>query len=92
MLVLYVIGVVDALTIPGISQNMQNRQIVTRLKKVYATLSQVYPSLVVDNDGSGVNGLEEVLNGFASKMPLLNNCGYTSGCWYNQMIFNISKT
>lgn len=92
MLVLSVIGVIAALTIPGIMQNTQNKQTVTRLKKEYSTLQQAFTTLLADNEGditsifSGTGTASDnvnVLNTFASKLNILKNCGSgaNAGCF-----------
>lgn len=87
MLVLSVIGVIAALTIPGIIQNTQNKQTVTQLKKVYSELSQATTLLIADNDG-GLAGLFADNNGFKnlykSKLNAIKDCndGQSQGnCW-----------
>lgn len=87
MLVLSVIGVIAALTIPGIMQNTQNKQTVTRLKKEYSTLQQAFTALVADNEGDSSflydntdNG-RTLMNVFATKLIILKNCGSGTGCW-----------
>lgn len=93
MLVLSVIGVIAALTIPGVVQNTQNKQTVTKLKKIYSTISQSAQMLMVDNDGtlegnyfSGSSN-NNTLNAFASKMTLIKTCMTgVAGCWYTTPI------
>lgn len=48
MLVLSVIGVIAALTIPGIVQNMQNKQVLAKLKKEYSLVQQVINTAQID--------------------------------------------
>lgn len=52
LLVLSVIGVVAALTIPTLIQKMADEQNKTAWKKIYSTLSQATISLMNDNGGS----------------------------------------
>lgn len=51
MLVLSVIGVIAALTIPGLIQNLNDRQYKTLWKKDFSTISQAM-RMVLDNEGS----------------------------------------
>ena len=87
MLVLSVIGVISALTIPGLIQSTQNRILVAQLKKVYSVLSQALTAVTADNDGditsvfASDNSSTNVLNVFANKMNVLKNCGGGTGCW-----------
>lgn len=86
MLVLSVIGVIAALTIPGIMQNTQNAQTVAKLKKEYSVIHQAYTSLLSDNDGDIVpvynSDATGVMNAFLSKMNVLKVCGTAAmGCF-----------
>lgn len=92
LLVLSVIGVVAALTIPALIQKVSNDQYVAKLKKVYSVFSQAYNLLLVDNNGdispvfSG-NGMASdganAMNSFATKLNVIKNCGSGMGCWYD---------
>lgn len=90
MLVLSVIGVIAALTIPGIVQNTANRTLVASLKKIYSTLNQAETLLATDNDGSftGVcsdNDSVCLRDAFLSKMPTAKKCDAgadTGNCWH----------
>lgn len=55
MLVMSVIGVIAALTIPGIVQNLNDRQTIVKLKKVYSNLSQAASLVIDENGGSAKN-------------------------------------
>lgn len=85
MMVLSVIGVIAALTIPGIMQNAQNRQAVTRLKRTYSLFSQAYTSMVSEYESienipewSGTD--DDVLNAFSQKIVMLKKCYQSDGC------------
>lgn len=89
MLVLSVIGVIAALTIPGIMQNTQNKQAVTRIKRIYSLLNQAYTNNVATYESAENYSLlsnEDYLNAFVSKMNVIKNCGNNSGCWYTNPI------
>jgi prepilin-type N-terminal cleavage/methylation domain-containing protein len=49
LITLGIIGVVAALTIPGLIANYQKQETVTRLKKIYSTLSQAFKLSEVDH-------------------------------------------
>src|SRR5574344_2111076 len=49
LIVLGIIGVVAALTIPTLINSYQEKATVTRLKKVYSTLSQAYQMAIIEN-------------------------------------------
>lgn len=97
MLVLSVIGVIAALTIPGIMQNTQNKQTVSKLKKSYSNLSQAFGALVSDNEGeitgnifTDAHSSADVINIFATKMNMLKVCGSGQGCFPDIMYKTLS--
>lgn len=92
LLVLSVIGIIAALTIPTLVQKVSNYQYVTGLKKAYSTMSQAYNLLLAENGGDisylfagdGSNTFDTgVLNAFGTKLNLIKNCGSAMGCWYD---------
>lgn len=98
LLVLTVIGVVAALTIPTLIQKIGNDQTVARLKKFYSTLAQATTSIAAENggaielssifSGNGGNTSSDhinVMNAFASKFNIIKNCGAGYGCFGNNM-------
>lgn len=92
LLVLSVIGVVAALTIPTLVQKVNNDQYVAKLKKTYSALQQAYNLMQVDNGGditSVLTGMTNVnaANLFATKLNVIKNCGTSAGCWYNSNVF-----
>lgn len=58
LITLAIIGVVAAMVIPSLINNIKNAQLVTALKKNYSTLSQATQMIVADNGGS-IKGLCE---------------------------------
>lgn len=98
MLVLSVIGVIAALTIPGIVQNLQNRQITTKVKNFYSLTKQYYSNVAADNDESILgmpswSGSSEVaMTDFFKTGTVLKNCSNGTGCWYNSAIKYLNKT
>lgn len=92
LLVLSVIGVVSALTIPALVQKGSNVQYTSGLKKAYSTLAQAHTMLAADNNGdismvfSGDGSMSadvNAMNAFAAKLNVVKNCGAGMGCWYN---------
>lgn len=88
LLVLSVIGVVAALTIPTLIQKTGNDQSVARLKKVYSILSQAATLIANDNGGDistvfASNGTAadntNIMNVFAQKLNIIKNCGSAAG-------------
>src|SRR5574344_281999 len=89
LIVLGIIGVVAAMTIPVLMQRAGERETVTKLKKAYSTLSNAY-NLAINNDGVPTdwgtwqddnNGNQLLLEHFLPYLKVLKNCGITqSGC------------
>jgi len=86
LVTLAIIGVVAALTIPNLIQNIQNTGTIAGVKKAQSILSQAYTSFIADDitmdsiyagDSQQVN----ILNQFATKLNVLKNCGETPGCF-----------
>lgn len=102
LLVLSVIGVVAALTIPTLIQKTSKDQYVSQLKKEYSVLSQAFNLLQAENGGSivpvfqndtpanGGNGI--ALNAFLSKLNVIKNCGNAMGCWYDKPRYLLDGT
>lgn len=98
LLVLAIIGVIAALSIPTLIQKASNIQSIAKLKKEYSTLSQAYTMLMNENGGSivpiytndNINGGANVVNAFASKLNIIKNCGTGMGCWYNSPRYNLN--
>lgn len=105
LLVLSVIGVVAALTIPTLINSVSKDQYASRLKKTYSTLSQAYNMIIIDNSGSILNDNNfnsqllndaatdaKAMNEFATKLNTLKNCGNNNGCWYTTPLNNLGGT
>lgn len=103
LLILAIIGVIAALTIPGIVHKLSSKETVLKLKKEYSVIISAYSRLSSEHDGdiagSGIfegeeigDSSEKALNAFTSKMNLLKNCGSKSGCWYNSPLKALNGT
>lgn len=97
LLVLSVIGVVAALTIPTLINKVSKDQNVAKLKKEYSVLSQAFNLLLADNGGditaifsNGADSGANVMNAFATKLNIIKNCGTSTGCWYTTPRYNLS--
>lgn len=96
LLVLSVIGVVAALTIPTLTQNIGKDQYAVALKKQFSTLSQAFMMIQADNGGSVTGGPfngnnNTMLNAFAAKLNLLKKCyDGATGCWYNSKMLYLN--
>lgn len=97
LITLAIIGIIAALTIPGLVTNIKNQDTVSRLKKAYSILSLATIQLATDyNDDFGTSNLFlstdtpavnnlNTINAYASKLNVIKNCGNNaaSGCWPN---------
>jgi len=98
LLALAIIGVIAALTIPTILNNIKNAELVENLKKHYSSLNQLQKKLQADSmnfsdifvygetSAQSVDRLSKYLN-------IAKNCGYEEGCWdekvkYRQQVNN----
>lgn len=104
LLVLSVIGVVAALTIPNLIQKVSNDQYASKLKKEYSVLSQAYNMIITDAGGSIMNDPtfnsatgdhqtdSNAMNKFAAKLNIIKNCGSDAGCWYDSALKYLGGT
>ena len=86
LIVLAVIGIIAAISIPTLLQNIDNKQNKTAWKKAFADLSQVNLQILQENNGNikGVftdksdgQATENLKNAFASKLNVVKNCSGT---------------
>ena len=52
LITLVVIGIIAAITIPALMNNIENHNLISSYKKVYSTLSQVHERMKADNGNS----------------------------------------
>lgn len=89
LLVLAVIGVVAALTIPTLTQKMGTEQQTAKFKKEYSALSQVYTQIISEGNGSVLGrsfvgtSNANAFNAFADRLNVIKRCGTSNGCWYS---------
>lgn len=90
LLVLTVIGLVAALTIPTLIQKVSNDQYAVKLKKEYSALSQAINTISAEN--MGIENLNvwtpdsqqiNIMNLLATKLNIIKNCGTAAGCMYS---------
>lgn len=97
LITLGVIGVVAALTIPVLVQNADEKATVTKLKKVYSTLSNAYNLAVKDNGTPDTWGISSVgaPESLSTLVPYLNinkDCTDGSlGCFPNGVLYTYMK-
>ncbi|MFA6990063.1 MAG: type II secretion system protein [Candidatus Gastranaerophilaceae bacterium] len=96
LLTLTIIGIIAAMTIPGLMNSTNKMENVVALKKAYSTLMQTTLMITADNGGditSVLSGLtsdadhEGLANIFIQKLSIAKNCGITelkdTGCFPN---------
>lgn len=92
LITLGIIGVIAALTIPSLLQNMQERSTMAALKKAYSTLSAAHKQAVKENGtpdnwdvgATGTpNGSENILNMLAPYLNIAKKCDRNAGCFPN---------
>lgn len=79
LIVLTIIGVVSALTIPSLMQKTNDQEIKTALKKAYSELAQANIKLLSDNGGS-IKGLCSTYNHKCFKNLYLPYLKYVKSC------------
>lgn len=89
LLVLSVIGVVAALTIPTLVQKVSSGQYVSGFRKNSSIFSQAVNLLIVENSGSlagnyfiGNTSHTSAMNAFLRKVNYIKNCSTGTGCWF----------
>lgn len=92
LITLGIIGIVAAMTLPGIITRQQEKATVAKLKKAYSFLSQVHMQVVQENgtpdlwdlrafnDGAGATNISNL---YAKYLKISKNCGIKAGCAYD---------
>jgi len=89
LITLGVIGVVAAMTLPTVINKYQERVTVSKVKKIYSTMSQAFLLSVKDNGpanewnvGNGFNSTTavEITNYLKPYLKVLRDCGTAPGC------------
>lgn len=91
LITLAIIGVVSALTIPGLIANTREQQYKTAWKKTFSAFNQATLSIMNDNGGTmiGVNSptdVRQLRDIYKNKLSAVKSCGYTTTlghCWHN---------
>lgn len=90
LITLGIIGVVAAITIPTLMNNIQDVQYKTAFKKEYSSISQAYSRLAGDNGGTlvgvttyGPNGSynSDLIKPYLSYAKACDNSAVSGGCW-----------
>ena len=88
LLVITIIGVVAALTIPNLIQNTQNQQIKAAWKKKYAAISQATQMIIIDRENMmGIDTItpDQLRDLYKEKMSIIRNCNWGDqwgNCWH----------
>lgn len=91
LITLAIIGVVAALTIPGIVQKYEEKVTVVKVKKVYSLLSNAlqlaeFEQGTFNNTGSGYSVMKNYYDYISPYLKIEKYCGTGEGCWPDTMI------
>ena len=88
LVTLAVIGVIAALTIPGLIEKGTKKQLAARAKTAFSLMSSATNMLIADNGGNltgncfvGDQQHEQGLNCYVNKLNVIKNCGTGTGCF-----------
>ncbi len=91
LITLGIIGVVAAMTMPSLMNKIQNRHLVTALKKSYSVLSQATTMVQIEHPSSewsfyngDVGGIQPIWELYKPYLKMTKDCGcaiYSKGCW-----------
>ena len=90
LIVLGIIGIIAALTMPTLIAKHKEKETVTRLKKAYSTLSNAYNLAIAENStpdnwdligSASAQGAENMMNMLVPYMNVTKNCGRNTGCF-----------
>lgn len=97
LITLGIIGVVAAMTLPTLIQNNTEKARVTALKKQYSILNQAYQRIVFDKGTPDIwlkdcentkDCSEKFANEFKEYLKIVNDCGFTQGCFKDAEVKN----
>lgn len=102
LITLGIIGIVAAITIPPLMNNIGDAQYKTGFKKEYSVLAQVYEKLASENGGTLVGLITGTVNSnnadiikpYLSYVKACDNSAITNGCWHqanNWSLYNGTK-
>lgn len=91
LVTLMIIGVIAAMTIPSLNQNIQYNHFVAGCLKSYSVLSQAIERMKLDfgpvGFGAKWNNEQEFWKAFVAQMNAVEVCDKTeNGCWYNEEV------
>lgn len=84
IIVLGIIGIIAAMTIPTVIQNIKTQQTISALKKNYSTFSQAYTLAIQDNgspDSWDISTNTALINILSPYLKIIKNCGLGTGCF-----------
>lgn len=91
LVTLMIIGVIAAMTLPSLNQNIQYNHFVSGCLKSYSVLSQAINRMKVDYGpigfGTKWNNPDDFWKGLVAQMNVVEDCGKNkNGCWYNYYV------
>ncbi len=99
LIVMGVIGVVAALTLPNLNQSTNNKEKVVKLQKIYSNLNDAYGRAAavygpIDEWGLTPTqaGSKKAADRITEFMKISKNCGYQSSCFVQSRVNNLDGT
>ena len=89
-----IIGIIAAITVPSVIKKYKDKELVTRLKKTYSTLTQVTNQIIAE-EGSTTNWAtspENIYNLYKKHLEVVKDCGQGEGCWAQGRLARLNKT
>ena len=99
LIVLGIIGIIAALTMPALIASHKEKETVTRLKKAYSTLSNAYNLAIAENSTpenwdliaqNDAQGAENLMNMLVPYLNVTKNCGRNKGCFPDVIYKNLA--
>jgi len=86
LITLVIIGIIAALTIPVAISNHKKQDYVSRLKKVYSTLSQATNRIIAEegNVTNWLRNLDDLYSRYLKYLNVVKACGSGTGCFPQQ--------
>ena len=91
LVVVGLIGVVAALTLPNVNNDVEERKVIAALRKIYPELATAYDEIVAEhgkpvdwnmpNNASDVDMTAKMAEYMKEKLPVQRDCGFNSGCF-----------
>lgn len=91
LIVVALIGIVASLTLPNVSDDVDENKVISALRKIYPELATAYDDIVAEhgkpvdwnmpNNASGIDMTTKMAEYLKEKLPVKKDCGFNSGCF-----------